>query len=127
MIKYLQTDKAPPSFSNYSQAVEVPADNRIVAVSGQVGVDLNGQLADTAQGQHEQTWRNIFAILAASDMGPENIINVTAYLTSKDAVGTYRDVRDQMLQGAAPASTLLIIDGLADPAWQVEISVLAAG
>ena len=40
------TDKAPAPFSNYSQAVEIPAGARIVTVSGQVGVHPNGELPD---------------------------------------------------------------------------------
>ena len=59
-------------------------------------------------------------------MGPQNIIEVTAYLTTRTGVPIYRETRDRMLDGAKPASTLLIISGLADPAWTVEISALAA-
>jgi enamine deaminase RidA (YjgF/YER057c/UK114 family) len=51
---------------------------------------------------------------------------VTAYVTSKAGVPIYRQVRDRMLQGAEPASTLLVIAGLADPKWHVEIQVVAA-
>ena len=127
MVKYLHTDDAPPPFSNYSQATSAPADASIVCVSGQVGVDLMGNLADTEEGQHEQTWRNILAILKASDLGPEDVLEVTGYVTGQSGVPIFRKVRDKMLGGAKPASTLLIISGLADPAWQVEISVTAAG
>ena len=126
MLRHLKTDNAPPPFSKYSQAVEVPAGHRLLAVSGQVGVDLDGNLADTEAGQHEQTWRNILAILNEAGMSAESIVEVTAYVTSPSGVPIYRQVRDEMLQGAVPASTLLVISGLADPAWVVEISVLAA-
>lgn len=34
MNRTIQTDKAPPSFSHYSQAVEVPANARMLFVSG---------------------------------------------------------------------------------------------
>lgn len=126
MVKYLHTDTAPASFSNYSQAVEVAPGSRIISVSGQVGVDLDGNLAGTEAGQHEQTWANIFAILKAQGMGPDNIIDVTAYLTSQSGVPLYRQARDKALGNARPASTLLIVSGLADPAWKVEITVMAA-
>lgn len=65
-------------------------------------------------------------LLAAHDMGPGDIVEVTAYLTDPADVGIYREVRDRMLDGAAPASTLLIVAGLADPRWRVEIAVVAA-
>ncbi len=70
MIKYLSTDKAPPAFSRYSQAVEVESDQRLIFVSGQVGVGLDGQLAEGSKAQHEQAWRNVLAILAAHGLRP---------------------------------------------------------
>lgn len=126
MIKYLTTDKAPHAFSRYSQAVEVASGQSLVFVSGQVGVGLDGALAQGSRAQHEQAWRNVLDLLAAHDMGPGDIVEVTAYLTDPADVGIYREVRDRMLDGAAPASTLLIVAGLADPRWRVEIAVVAA-
>lgn len=126
-IRYINTANAPAPFSNYSQAVEIHGDLRLVVVSGQVGVDTNGVLADSERGQHEQTWRNILAILDSQNLGAKDIVEVTAYVTRQSGVALYREVRDQMLQGAKPASTLLVISGLADPAWRVEIAVAAAG
>lgn len=126
MVRYIQCDDAPPPFSNYSQAVEVPDGYRHIAVSGQVGVDANGMLASDEAGQHEQTWQNILTILAHDGMSAGDIVEVVAYVTDSSGVPIYREVRDRMLDGAKPASTLLIVSGLADPAWQVEISVRAA-
>jgi len=126
MIKYLSTDKAPPAFSRYSQAVEVASDQNLIFVSGQVGVSLDGKLAEGSRAQHQQAWRNVLGLLGAHDLGPGDIVEVTAYLTDPADVGLYREVRDQMLDGAAPASTLLIVAGLADPRWRVEIAVVAA-
>jgi enamine deaminase RidA (YjgF/YER057c/UK114 family) len=126
MIRHISTSDAPPPFSNYSQAVEVPPGYRLICISGQVGVDTSGNLAAGERAQHEQTWRNILAILASQGLGPADIVEVTAYVTSQSGVPIYREVRDGFLKGARPASTLLIISGLADPAWCVEIAVTAA-
>ena len=126
MIRQISTTAAPPPFSKYAQAVVVPAGHRLISVSGQVGVDPEGSLAGTDRGQHEQTWRNLLAILASEGLGPADIVEVTAYVTNPSGVALYREVRDRFLKGAQPASTLLVISGLADPAWCVEISVTAA-
>ena len=126
MIRQINTSDAPQPFSNYSQAIEVPANCRLVTVSGQVGVDCHGKLATDERGQHRQTWLNLLAILKSQGLGPADVVEVTAYVTSHSGVALYRAVRDEMLDGAKPASTLLIITGLADPAWQVEIAVTAA-
>ncbi len=121
----ISTTQAPAPFSRYSQAVRVSAGKDLVIVSGQVGVDLDGKLADSEKGQHEQCWRNVLAILADQGLGPKDIIEMTVYITTPNGVPLYREVRDEMLQGHEAASTLLIISGLANPDWLVEIAVMA--
>ena len=121
----IYTDKAPPPFSRYAQAMRVGAGKDLIFVSGQVGVDATGKLADTERGQHENCWKNVLAILASQGAGPEDIIEMTVYITQASGTPIYREVRDQMLAGHEAASTLLIISGLANPDWLVEISVIA--
>lgn len=125
-LKKIHTENAPPPFSSYSQAVAVSAGSRLLHVSGQVGVTPDGELAEDEQAQHEQVWRNVLAILAADGMAAEDIVSIDAYITTQSGVAIYRQARDRMLAGATPASTLLIVSGLADPAWLVEIAVVAA-
>ena len=127
MIRAISTSDAPKPFSRYSQAVEVPGGARLVFVSGQVGVGLDGTLPGAEETEHEQAWANVLAILKSEGLGPRGIVKVTAYVTNQAGVAIYRKVRDRMLEGAAPASTLLIVNGLADPKWRVEIEVVAAG
>ena len=127
MIRYVSTSDAPKPFSHYSQAVEVGAGSRLVYVSGQVGVAPDGMLPETEAGEHEQAWANVLAILASQGLGARNIVEITAYVTTQAGVGLYREVRERVMEGAAPASTLLVVSGLADPKWHVEIQVVAAG
>lgn len=119
------TDIAP-AFSRYSLGVEVPSAARWLTISGQVGVAPDGTLANGAEAQMERSWRNVFAILESAAMTPQNLVKVTAYLTRPEDTALYRQVRDRMLEGAEPASTLVIVAGLADPAWLVEIEATAA-
>lgn len=115
-----------PAFSHYSLGVEVPPDARWLSVSGQVGVAPDGVLAKGPEAQMECAWRNIFTILESAGMTQQDLVKVTAYLTRPEDTGLYRQVRDRLLDGAAPASTLIIVSGLADPAWLVEIEATAA-
>lgn len=126
MIRYIATTDAPKPFSRYSQAVEVASGHRLVFVSGQAGVASDGRQPDSEEGEHEQAWANVLAILGSEGLGTRDIVDVTAYVTSQEGVSIYRKVRDRMLEGAEPASTLLVISGLADPKWRVEIQVVAA-
>jgi 2-iminobutanoate/2-iminopropanoate deaminase len=126
MIRYISTTDATPPFSRYSQAVEVTAGARLIFVSGQVGARADGTLPETEQGQHEEAWKNLLAILASEGLGPRDIVDLTVYLTDRNALPLFRQVRDRMLEGAEPASTLLFVSGLANPDWQVEIQAVAA-
>lgn len=116
---------APP-FSRYSLGMEVTGAERWLLLSGQVGVDPAGTLAEGAEAQIEQAWRNILAILAAAGMDAGNLVKVTVFLTRREDLAAYRTARDRMLGAAKPASTLLFVAGLADPAWLVEIEAVAA-
>ncbi len=115
-----------PAFSRYSLGVEAPAAARWLYVSGQVGVTPDGSFADGPEAQMETAWRNVLAILESAGMGAGDLVKVTAYLTRAEDIGFYREVRDRMLGGAEPASTLLVISALAHPDWLVEIEAVAA-
>jgi len=121
----VDTQAAPQPFSNYSQAVEVPAGARTLHISGQVGNTLKGDLPEDSIQQHEQAWRNVFAILKAAGMSKTDMVDVLAIVNDHNQVAIYREVRDRMLDGHKCASTMLVC-GLASPDWKVEIAVKAA-
>ena len=50
-------------------------------------------MAADIEGQADQTWKNIEAILAAAGMGVENLVKCTHYLTRADDVAAYGKVR----------------------------------
>ncbi len=114
------------AFSSYSLGIEAPAQARWLHVSGQVGVAPDGALAEGPEAQMETAFRNLLAILNSAGMGPHDLVKVTVFLTRPEDVGRYREVRDRMLAGATPASTLLVVAALADPGWLVEIEAIAA-
>ncbi|MEM7427971.1 MAG: RidA family protein [Pseudomonadota bacterium] len=125
MNRVISTDTAPPPFSDYAQAVETPPGSRLLHVSGQVGVRLDGTLPDDPVEQHENVWKNIFAILVASGMAAEDIVDVRCFVNSHEEVPRYREVRDRMLTGVTPCSTMVVAP-LASPDWRVEVAVVAA-
>jgi enamine deaminase RidA (YjgF/YER057c/UK114 family) len=116
---------APP-FSRYSHGVEAPAVARWLHVSGQVGVAPDGTVRHGAEAQIEQAWRNLLAILESAGMGSRDLIKVNTFLIDRAHLQASREVRERMLQGAEPASTLLIVSGLARAEWLVEIEAIAA-
>jgi 2-iminobutanoate/2-iminopropanoate deaminase len=116
----------PASFSRYSQGVVAPGAARWLHVSGQVGIPVGGTLPDTFEEQARNAWRNVLGVLEGAGMTAVDLVKVTAFVTRQSDVGQYRTVRDSMLGEAKPASTLVVVAGLADPRWLVEIEAVAA-
>jgi 2-iminobutanoate/2-iminopropanoate deaminase len=112
--------------SRYSQAIETDPGLRFLHVSGQVGVDQEGSTHDSPDAQHEQAWANVLGLLRAAGMGVEHLVRVNAYLVGADQLASYRTTRDRVLGVARPASTVVMVAGLADPRWLVEIEAIAA-
>ncbi|CAN5177923.1 RidA family protein [soil metagenome] len=127
MNRPVTTDDAPKPFSNYSQAVLIDPGARYVFVSGQVGADTSGAIAEKREDQHKLAWQNVLAILKAAGMDHTNIVDTQVFITDRADVGLYRSVRDEMLKGHKPSATLLVVAGLADPKLVVEVTVVAAG
>lgn len=120
----------PPSVpvaGKYSLGAEIPPGARVLHVSGQVGTDSKGRLQPTFEKQAEHVWKNIAQVLKSAGMGYKDIVKVTVFLTDSRYIGPYRTVRDRFVKDMPyPASTLLVVAGLADPNMFVEVEVVAA-
>jgi 2-iminobutanoate/2-iminopropanoate deaminase len=120
----------PPTIAapvgTYSHAIETPPGARILHVSGQVGIDRDGNVAADFHGQAELVWRNIVAILEAAGMGLTDLVRVNTYLVDAGDVAASRTVRKSFLGDHRPASTLLVVGALASPAFRIEIEAWAA-
>jgi 2-iminobutanoate/2-iminopropanoate deaminase len=111
----------------YSLGAEVPQGARLFYVSGQVGVDSKGKLQPSIEKQVAQVWKNIREVLKSAGMGFKNVVKVNVFLTDSRFIVPYRTIRDRYFPNAPfPASTLLIVQGLADPGMLVEVEVVAA-
>ena len=51
---------------------------------------------------------------------------MTVLLTRAEDIAAYRQIRDRMLGNVAPASTLMIVAGLAAPELLIEVEGVAA-
>ena len=126
MHKIHNPNTAAGPFADYSLGLEVAPNARWLSLAGQVGARPDGSVPDDIEEQVEWTFRNIFAILEAAGMGVEHMVRMTSYLTHADYWPAYRKVKARMMGPHRPTSTLLVISGLAVPAWKVEIESWAA-
>jgi enamine deaminase RidA (YjgF/YER057c/UK114 family) len=116
-----------PPFAPYSHGMVVPAGERLVFVSGQLGITADGQVPADCGAQAELCFQNIAAILAEAGMGLEHIIRINAYVTGREHLAPYMAVRNRLFAAPYPASTLMIVSGFARPEFLVEIEAAAAG
>jgi 2-iminobutanoate/2-iminopropanoate deaminase len=124
-IKY-HNPKSVSLTGKYSLAAEIPEGARVLFVSGQVGVDSRGKILDGIEKQATQVFKNIGQVLKAGGMGFKDVAKLTVLLTDSRFIPVYRAVRDRFVSEPYPASTLLIVAGLADPAMLVEVEAVAA-
>lgn len=125
-LRPLTGDGSPPVEVLYPQAVEVTDPTRWLYLSGQIPVAPDGSLAADFAGQCEQVWTNIETQLAAAGMTLDNLVKVTTFLSDRSYALENREVRIRRLAGRQPALTV-IITGIFDEAWLVEIEAVAAG
>ncbi|MBV8915262.1 MAG: RidA family protein [Acetobacteraceae bacterium] len=123
--KTIDAADAPAAKGGYAQAVQIDGASRWLHVSGQIGVTLAGQLAGGFRAQCEQAWANLEAQLRAAGMTLDNLVKVTTILTDRRDAMESREVRLAVLGQRRVASTL-VIAGLFDEAWLVEIEAVAA-
>ncbi|MBL8697473.1 MAG: RidA family protein [Alphaproteobacteria bacterium] len=126
MAKFINPDTIAPPIGRYTHAVETGPNTRLLHISGQVGIGRDGKIAQGFGAQCAQIWTNIGAILEAAGMSFTDLIRVTTYLVNSADIPESRAARLAVLGEHRPASTLLVISGLATPDYLVEIEAWAA-
>lgn len=111
---------------NYTHGVASEGVTRWLHLSGQVGLKPDGSVAESAAEQCRQALGNIGALLQAGGMAVEDIVHMRIFLIDRDDIPALRQARGAFLGERKVASTLVLISGLVDPSWKVEIEVVAA-
>jgi enamine deaminase RidA (YjgF/YER057c/UK114 family) len=113
----------------FSHGVVVEAPGRWIVLAGQTGGGDKGEYPADMASQVGAALRRIVRLLAEAGAGPEHIVRLTWYLTSRgehEAAGpAIAAAWRETLGKNFPPSTLLYIDGLVDAGAKVEIEVTA--
>ena len=126
MIRAFNPKSIAAPAGTYIHGIEVPANARLLFVSGQVGRRPDGTVPGSIEEQSEATWRNIAGVLEEAGMGIGDIVKITSFVTRSENLPKYGAVRDRYLAAHRPTSTLLVIQGLARPELLVEVEAFAA-
>jgi enamine deaminase RidA (YjgF/YER057c/UK114 family) len=106
----------------FSRAVRV---GERVVVSGTGPVLPSGGSPEGAEAQARRCFEIIESALAEAGATLDDVVRTRMYITSAgdaDAVGA---VHGELLGHVRPAATMVVVAGLLDPAWKVEIEAEA--
>lgn len=112
--------------ASYSHQIELSGSERLLAMSGQVGMTPGGELPEDAATQFELALANVVRNLEAAGMVPAELIKLTFYLTEPIAPERRAQILADCLRGHAPCMTLIFVPALAAPALKVEIDAWAS-
>ena len=110
----------------YSHQIEITGNERMLVLSGQVGMREDGSVPEDAFEQIDIAFENIFRNLQAANMDVKDIVKLTYYLVGEIDTTKRRELTASKLQGHQPCSTLLYVAALAAPIYKVEIDAWAS-
>ena len=106
-----------------TSAATVTSGTRLLHISGQVAMDEQGKLVGRGdiRDQTTQALRNFEVLVreAGGEMG--DVCRITVYLLRREDLPTVMEVRREFFKDPYPATTAVVVSGLANPDWLVEI------
>jgi enamine deaminase RidA (YjgF/YER057c/UK114 family) len=124
IYEHVNADAAPKPAGGYSQAVAVSHATRRLYISGQIPEAKDGTVPATFADQANLAWANVLAQLKMAGMAIENLVKVTIFLSDRKYALENRKARQDALGSHSPALTV-IITGIFDEAWLLEIEAIA--
>jgi enamine deaminase RidA (YjgF/YER057c/UK114 family) len=112
--------------ASYSHQIELRGPERLLVLSGQVGMAPDGRLPDDPAEQLELAIDNVLQNLEAAAMDAGDLVKLTLYLVSPIDPDRRREALAWRLGGHEPCMTLVHVAGLASPALKVEVDAWAS-
>src|SRR5215467_10157604 len=109
----------------YTHQVELGSE-RLVAMSGQVGMDHDGTVPDGTIAQLDLALENVRRNLAAAGLDMSDLVKLTFYIVGKVDTDERRRVVASKLGDHRPCMTMLFVSSLATPALKVEVDAWAS-
>ena len=113
-----------PRTAELSQAVRV---GNLIFCSGQIGIGPDGKIVDPrdTRAQIVQAFKNLKTVLEGAGGSLDQVVKITSYLLDEVDRDALVDVRRRFFKPPYPASTLVVVKGLARPEYRYEIDAIA--
>jgi len=117
-----------PRARGYAHGIE--ATGRLVFTAGQIGWGPDGGFPSSdLAGQVRQTLENVLAVLAEAGAGPEHVVRLTWYVTSREEyLAAQKEIGEAyraVMGRHYPAMAVVAVAGLVEAEAKVEIEATA--
>jgi enamine deaminase RidA (YjgF/YER057c/UK114 family) len=104
----------------FSRAVR---DGRLVAISGTAPVWPGGHVDPDVAEQARRCWRIALAALTELGGSSRHVIRTRQYIVDAADADVVGAVHGDVFRDIRPASTMIVVAGLLDPRWKVEVEL----
>lgn len=121
MADFIATSKAPAAIGPYVQA---RVSGNLVFVSGQLGMDTNGNLPAGFEEQARNSLNNLCAILEEAGSSPAKVLKATVFLTDMENFAALNAIYAEYFKAPCPARSCFAVARLPKNAL-VEVEAIA--
>jgi len=118
-------DSIHAPIGRYVHQIEVSGESRLLFLSGQVGLELDGTVPSNPVAQLRVALENVLANLDDAGFEPKDLVKLTTYVVGEMDPAARRAELDRLLGSHVTTSTLIYIPALAAPEFKVEIDAWA--
>ena len=104
----------------YSRAVRV---DTLVFVSGTAPVNTDGTCSATVEGQLRRCFEIVEKAMMEAGGSLSDIVRTRIYMTDRNDAHVVEKVHGELFADIRPANTMLVVSGLLNPDWRVEVEV----
>ncbi|WP_133851568.1 RidA family protein [Labedaea rhizosphaerae] len=117
---------APGPVGPYSQVARIDVGAAtLLVLSGQIGVDDDGNVLDGVAAQSERIFDIVAALLSAYGATLADVVNIRTYMLDLGQLADYGAVRRARMAGRQPTSTTVQVAALFKPGALLEVEVTA--
>jgi enamine deaminase RidA (YjgF/YER057c/UK114 family) len=104
----------------YSRAVRV---DTLVFVSGTAPVNADGTCPSSVEGQLKRCFEIVEKALMEAGGSLADVVRTRIYMTDRNDVHVVEKLHGQLFADIRPANTMLVVSGLMNPDWRIEVEV----
>jgi len=124
-IPHSPTEGIYSTGGDWVHALEVRGAERMLFVSGTMGLRPDFTAPPTLEEQLECVWNNLRTILASAGMTVDNIVRLTSYLRDPDYAEANAQARIRAIGDRRIPTTAIVVHTLQTD-WLIELEIVAA-